>query len=301
MFRNVIVGVDHHDGGRDAITLATQLLATGGQLTFAHVYAGDSWAYRGVSAAYELSQRQRDLELLTEARAEAGASAELRWCHASSVGRGLHELCDAAHADLLVVGASRQRGMARVVHGDDTQQALTGARCAVAIAPADYRCAPSDLQEIGVGYDGSPRSAVALRVARELATTHGSRLSVFAAIDVPGHPLDAAGAEDMVQAAQARLARLAGVEAHAACGPPADELTLYSRVVDLLVIGSPGSIPPVIPRHGRVARELARSSRCPVLLVAPQAVDRGKHAIAHPTVNARAGQSASLNRCEACR
>ena len=38
MFRNVIVGVDHHDGGRDAVALAIHLLGRGGHLTLAHVY-----------------------------------------------------------------------------------------------------------------------------------------------------------------------------------------------------------------------------------------------------------------------
>ena len=37
MVTNVIVGVDHQDGGRDAIALAMQLLGRGGELTFGHV------------------------------------------------------------------------------------------------------------------------------------------------------------------------------------------------------------------------------------------------------------------------
>ena len=147
--------------------------------------------------------------------------------------------------------------------------------CAVAIAPVDYRRSPSGFQEIGVGYDGSANSAHALRVARQLAAAYGSRLSVFEGIDVSLHLVDATVADDMVHTARARLARLGGVDAHAACGPPADELTLYSRVVDLLVIGASGRIRPRRPGRSGVARELARFARCPLLSVAP-ARDRSR-------------------------
>jgi nucleotide-binding universal stress UspA family protein len=304
MFRNVIAGVDQHDGGRDAIALAMQLLGRGGHLTFAYVYAGEPAVYRGVSAAYETSTRRHDLELLRAVRAEAGVPAELRWERAPSVGRGLHELCEAAHADLLVVGASRRRGMLRAVRGDDTREALSGAPCAVAIAPADYRRSPSEFREIGVGYDGSANSTHALRVARQLAAVYGSRLSVFEGIDVSLHLVNAAVADDMVQTARARLALLGGVKAHAACGRPADELTLYSRVVDLLVIGPPGRIRPGRPGRSGVARELARSARCPLLSVAsardrsrevrddrsPRERRRSMHDVSHPPDHSEARQ-----------
>jgi nucleotide-binding universal stress UspA family protein len=267
MFRNVIVGVDHREGGRDAIALAMLLLGPDGQLMFAHVYAGDPYAYRGVSAAYEASERRHDLELLTQARADVGVRAELRWRRASSVAQGLHELCETAHADLLVLGASRQHGMARAIHADDARAALKRAPCAVAIAPANFRSSASQLREIGVGYDGSAESTHALRVARELAAMYGSRLSAFQAIDGPVRLLDAAASDEKVKAARSSLRRLGGLEAHAARGRPAEELTLYSRVVDLLVIGSPARLRRGPPGRSGVARELARTARCPLLVV----------------------------------
>ena len=75
MFREVIVGVDHHDGGRDAIALATRLLGPHRQLTLVHVSAGDVSGYRSGSAASEASERRHDPELLRQARAEAGVRA----------------------------------------------------------------------------------------------------------------------------------------------------------------------------------------------------------------------------------
>jgi len=55
MFRNVIVGVDHHEGGRDAVVLAKQLVSGTGRLTLAHVSAGDPYAYPGVSVEHAAS------------------------------------------------------------------------------------------------------------------------------------------------------------------------------------------------------------------------------------------------------
>jgi hypothetical protein len=49
MFKNVIVGVDGNQGGRDAIALARVLLADDGELTFGHVYHGDPHVWHGPS------------------------------------------------------------------------------------------------------------------------------------------------------------------------------------------------------------------------------------------------------------
>ena len=40
MFENVLVGVDGRPNGRDAITLAGQLVDRAGRLTLAHVHSG---------------------------------------------------------------------------------------------------------------------------------------------------------------------------------------------------------------------------------------------------------------------
>ena len=41
MFENVLVGVDGRPGGRDAVALATELLADTGKLTIGHVRQGE--------------------------------------------------------------------------------------------------------------------------------------------------------------------------------------------------------------------------------------------------------------------
>src|SRR3954465_956427 len=134
MFKHIVVGVDGREGGRDAIALARLLLAVGGKLTLVFVVARDAHAYRASSDAPEAYDGGRAEALLEAVREETGVEADLRWYGSSSVGRGLHELCETTGADLLVVGSSRRGLLGRVLIGDDTGAALNGAPCPIAIA-----------------------------------------------------------------------------------------------------------------------------------------------------------------------
>ena len=266
MFKQIVVGVDENDGGRDAIALAKRLLARDGVLTLAYIFAGDPHVYRGAAAAYEASERERALELLEAARGETGVQANLRWRGSPSVGRGLHELCEAIGADLLVVGSSRRGLLGRVLIGDDTRAALNGAPCAMAIAPANYSRQPVAMREIGVAYNGSPESEHAIAVARELAAECGAKLSAFEAVSLPSYaflsgPMPVDGApESLVDDARERIAALGGVEPHAAYGLPVEELALYSASLDLLVVGSRAYGPIGRLIHGSTSQELAASA-----------------------------------------
>ena len=274
MFNNVLVGVDDDEGGRDAIALAKLLAAGGGELTLAQVYQGDSAVSRASSPAYEAAQHQRIRELLEKRRAEAGVEADLRWYGSPSVGRGLHELAELTGADLLVIGSSRRGLLGRALIGDDTRAALNGAPCAVAIAPAGYSSDPKLMREIGVGYDGSPEGDRALELARIVAAEHHTKLSAFQAVSIPAYvyldtpaPVDGESIQRRVDEARERIAGLAGVEAHSAYGDPVEELTLYSASLDLLVVGSRGYGPAGRLVYGGVAQRLARTARCPLLVL----------------------------------
>ena len=277
MFTNVVVGVDNRDGGRDAIALAKRLLSGAGELTLAHVYVGEPYAYRGVGAQYKAAERQGHLDQLARARAEAGLRARLGWREASSPGRGLQALCEEIDADLLVVGSSRRGALRRVLLGDDAREALDGAPCAVAIASTGFSREPADLSRIGVGYDGSAICRDALEVARALTAEHGSKLLVFETVQTPDHrlhphlPGERAPDGSGLDAARDRIATLGEVKAYAASGKPGEELARYSATVDLLVIGSHRSAAIGVLQHESTAQRLARTARCPLLVLAPAA------------------------------
>jgi nucleotide-binding universal stress UspA family protein len=127
MFKQIVVGVDEHQGSRDAIALAERLLAPDGELTLAHVFGGDPHLYRSPTLFYE-AQRERALAQLQKAREETGVQAHLRWRESPSPGRGLHELCEVIEADLLVVGSSRRGLLGRVLIETTPAPRSTGLR-----------------------------------------------------------------------------------------------------------------------------------------------------------------------------
>jgi nucleotide-binding universal stress UspA family protein len=73
--------------------------------------------------------------------------------------------------------------------------------------------------------------------------------------------------EDAVKEARERIAALGDIEAHAAYGRPAEELAVYSASLDLLVVGSRDYGPLGRLVHGSTSRQLARSARCPLLVL----------------------------------
>jgi nucleotide-binding universal stress UspA family protein len=272
MFKQIVVGVDGREGGRDAVALAKLLVAAGGELTLAHVVPGDSHADHGASAAYEAPEAQQAEALLETVREETDVEAHLRWHGSSSVGRGLHELCELIGADLVAVGSSRRGLLGRVLIGDDTSAALNGAPCSIAIAPTNYSQHPATIREIGVGYDGSPESEHALSVARMLADASGAKLSALEAVSLPSDAFLGPGAVDntpqrLLADARGRIAAFGDLEPHAAYGQPAEELALYSASLDLLIVGSRGYGPIGRLIHGSTSQQLAHSARCPLLVL----------------------------------
>jgi nucleotide-binding universal stress UspA family protein len=168
MFKNVIVGTDGGQGGRDAVALARRLVEPGGMITLVRVYAVDADSAR--NAATDDAKETLALEVFDRALAHTEIDADLRAGSARSPGQGLLAVADESGADLLVVGSSRRRLVDRVRLADDSHAALNGAPCAVAIAPTGYAHQAGTIRKIGVGYNESVESEAAVRCARELAS-----------------------------------------------------------------------------------------------------------------------------------
>jgi nucleotide-binding universal stress UspA family protein len=290
MFDKVMIGIDEHQGARDAIALAQQLVRDSGTLTLAYVHGGYPIAARGATSGFVPSERDRAHKLLDDTLVQTGIQASVRCVGSPSVGRGLHELAERDGADLLVIGSTRRGLLGRVLIGDDTRHALNGAPCAVAIAPAGYARHTNLLREIGVAYNESPESRDALEVARALAAEWGAKLSAFEAVSLPSYlfiggpaPLDDA-LEDYVNDARKRIEAFRDVEAHVAYGNAAEELTLYSASLDLLVVGSRGYGPVGRLVHGSTSQQLARTARCPLLVLTRTALAADAGEITDPAV-----------------
>jgi nucleotide-binding universal stress UspA family protein len=273
MFNNVIVGIDDQSDSCDAIDLAKNLRADGGELTLVHVHHGETMPVHSSNPGLETAEHQRSLAVLAKAREQAGVEVSRLSIGSSSIGRGLHELAERQHADLLVMGSCHRGLVGRVFVNDDTQTALNGAPCAVAVAPTGYSSRATAVTEIGVGYDTSPESERALAIAREFASQRGAKLSAFEAISLPRSAFGAGvGLLDksiltLVDQARQRIAALGDVEPHAAYGSAAEELTVYSASLDLLFIGSRGYGPIGRLMQGSTSLQLARTARCPLIVL----------------------------------
>jgi nucleotide-binding universal stress UspA family protein len=269
MFSEVIVGVDGRAGGRDAVALARLLVAPAGRLTLVHVHSGRD----GDEQPLATLERERET-----AEVDAGLAAVA----APSVGRGLHEFAATSGADLLVVGSCMRGFAGRVLVGNDTRAAMTGAPCAIAVAPLAYARDLSGLATVGVGYDASPESVAALELARELAAAHGARLRALTVVQLPAAPWSGFATvtwgpalDDLLAGAQTSIAGLDDVEGEAVLGIAGEELAAFGARVDVLVVGSRGYGPVRRLMLGSTSEYLAGHARCPLVVLPRRSGDLG--------------------------
>lgn len=304
MFSRVLVGVDGRPTGQDAIALARMLTEPAGELVLAHIRAGEPLPWRGSNPDFDAAQRSAAEELLGRERDAAGVDAELVIWPASTVGRGLHQLAEQRHSDLLTVGSCSHGFAGRVLMGDDTRAALNGASCAVAVAPVGYAHDLGTIKTIGVGYDGSPEAEAAVALARGLAEQHGARLRAMEVVRLPrasyGFSAGMLLGETLpgfVEEANQRLSALGDdIEGKAVLGVPGEELAAFGAQVDLLVVGSRSYGPVRRLMLGSTSEYLSRHARCPVLVLPRAAAAVGHEA---PSDTAEAGAGPTIQAADA--
>jgi nucleotide-binding universal stress UspA family protein len=254
MYDNLIIGIDGRQGGRDAAALAGQLAGRGARRHLAYV---DTAPHNGRGSEDDVHLELADPDLLpalleTERRLAGGLAPLLR-VNADSVAGGLGAIASQEEADLVVVGASRHEGIARHVGHDDVVAMLRHTSGTIAMAPRGYSGETRRLKRIGIAFDGSPESYVAL--------AHGGLLAEEREWEVVVSRLP----EPVDWPASAPAIQLA---AHAG-------LVALSRDVDLLVCGSRrlGTLRRLAT--GSTSEYLTRHVDVPLLITAP--LDR--HAI----------------------
>jgi len=280
MFTNVLVGVDGRPSGRDAVALASQLLADGGRLTLVHVHQGLLHPLHVVTPGLLEEEGAASEKLLLGEREQTGVQAELVSATGSSPAGTLHEQAEELGADLLVVGSSHRGVLGRVMLGDDTRQALNGAPCAVAVASRAYAQVAAPPARIGVGYNDSPESRAALEAARSIAAVTGGKVRALEVISIPTYaytgmmsPSVGQEIDTVLQEANERMQALEGVEGRAAYGLTGEELAAFGDQLDLLVVGSRSYGPFKRLVLGSTSDYLERHARCS-LLVLPRSAAR---------------------------
>jgi nucleotide-binding universal stress UspA family protein len=272
MYGNVVIGIDEIDAGRDALALGRMLAARSIQLTLAHVRVLEAAVQRGNNSASEARAGDDSIESLPTEGARPVPSAEILTVLAPDVGAGLRDVAESRGADLLVIGSGRRAAIGRGLTGDDTRAVLHGAPCAVAVAPRGYRKRVKTIEIIGIGYDDSAQSGVALAHALAVSRMTGAKV---VACHVMQLNVDSAGefacpaaadVNEMAAHVRAGLGYLGDAEVRVAVGPSGESLAAFSETVDLLICGSR---PHGIVRRvalGSTTDYLSRHCACPFLI-----------------------------------
>jgi nucleotide-binding universal stress UspA family protein len=286
VFNTIVVGVDGHEGGRDALALADSLRRLfGGELIAVHAYSFDPLATRGATPDFETGLHVNASELLEGELDRAHVAARPVAKADGSPARALHAAAKWHSSDLIVVGSDRRGPIGRVLAGDVTAGTLQGAPCPVAVAPRGYSEPKDEMRLIGVAYDGSPESRAAAKFARDLAVVVGAHLRVLRALAPPqpggsGLAYDRdwrEKAEDVREHVQADLDRLLGdlgeiAGGEVVIGKPVVELAYETNYLDLLVTGSRGYGPARRVMLGSTSSKVVHRAACPVLVL-----PRGAH------------------------
>jgi nucleotide-binding universal stress UspA family protein len=286
--RTVIAGYEGHELSSDGLALARVLARVmGARLLLARVVsriivADGPWVSR---AGYVRAQDEAE-QMLEQLRQEIAPEQEVeaRVQVSTSVPRGLHELAEAEHADLIVLGSSHHGTVGRVLTGSIAGRLIEGAPCAVAVAPRGFAGRRvTTLDRIGVAFDGSPESKVALRYAVELAEATGATLRLIAAVEPLVFPafVNVPAGDTYAEIIRARREMMEHVveEAAAALPPGVQAATrvvegepveairkAVEYGVDLLVVGSRGWGPVRRVLLGSASTRLLRVAPCPVLV-----------------------------------
>ncbi|HEX6117047.1 MAG TPA: universal stress protein [Solirubrobacterales bacterium] len=296
--QRIVVGFDGSDEARDALALGERLARLEGTgLTVAAVGLFEPQ----VSTAVERRAATANLrELFAEVREELGPARpfESRIVEGLPAARGLISVASEEEADLIVVGSTHRGRIGRVFPGSVGTQLLHGASCPVAVAPRGFRDAERSVRGvIGVAYDASPESELALAEACRLARVLEVSVRLItvlpeaglAAVD-PAARAERSGRRERTQERLDRaLESVAGVidaETQVIEGDPGPALVDDCEELDLIVLGSRGRGPLQRTLLGTVSARVCSSSECPVVIV-PRGAKTGAEALA--TVGAKKG------------
>ena len=200
-----------------------------------------------------------------------------------SPAHALHDIAEAEHVEIIVVGSSHTGRLGRVAPGSTGERLLHGAPCAVAVVPHGYRTrADQPIRRIGVAYDASEEAKGAVAAAVELSRALDAELEIigvvtpesYGASPMMGGRSSLSLRADVERAVQAGLDTVvAGLPADVTAesvrlaGDPADQLGEHSAGLDLMLAGSRGYGPLRSVLVGGVSGSLMRTVQCPMIVV----------------------------------
>jgi nucleotide-binding universal stress UspA family protein len=266
--REIIVGYDGTARGADALALGRALADALSPARLVSVTVG--------------GPDQRPAAPSSRGTNLSGTEVETRTLSDDSPAHALHALAEAEEPILIVLGSTHRGPLGRVLIGSVGEALLSGAPCAIAVAPGDYAAREEQrLLRIGVAVNGSAESWPALdagiRLAQRLnaaftliAVAGPQRRGIGAGSSVPAPDPASLRQEGMVRAldeATDRVPTDLPVARRLLRGDPADELAEAAEDFDLLILGSRGYGPLRSVLLGGASAKLMRTAPCPILVL----------------------------------
>ncbi len=258
----IVIGFDGRDESRDALELGARIA----RLEEATVIVVACFAHSPAEIGeegFEARLAADSAPLFAEARsALRGLEVNTLALGSSSPAEALHDVAEAEQADAIVLGSTHRGPLGRIMPGSVGERLLGGSPCSVVIAPRGFaRREHFGLGVIGVAFDGSEESRIALAEGARLAADLGGTLRLIRAEQ------DDAGREDArrsVEEAAATIGATVDVQTALVDGGAAAVLADQAIELDLLVIGSRGRGPVRSTLLGSVSAEVMRTAPCPV-------------------------------------
>lgn len=268
-FHRTVVAFDGSPPAEDALALALRLRdPVDGVLTLACAVTGQRWHLGPHVRQPEAAVPEDVAFMFAQARASsipAGIHVRQRAPVSPSPARGLTELAEREHADLIVIGSSSHAECGRIRLERTAGRLLQGAPCAVAIAPGGLRETDA-FRHVGVAFDGSPEARGALDAGYEIAARCGAAVTLLWALE----PLSREArlhAEEQLDAAADTAPAGVNPRTLLLYGEPSDVIRdACDGVVDLLVTGSRGYGPMQRALLGSVSEALTEGATHPVLI-----------------------------------
>lgn len=288
MDRTIVAAYDGSPQSLDALALADTLARTlETRVVAATVYPSQQGRpqtqFRELEGALR-EAAERTAAGALEAEVAGAGRLEVDTIAGASPAAGLDAIATDLGAEMIVVGAPRRAAANRVVAGSVARRLLSGAPCAVGVAPHGFadRSAPDGDGVIGVGFDGSRESRVALEAAFALARSRRAALRLISVVAHADFHAEwsrlAKLSESLFDAYRREAARNALQDALAALpddvdgdcrvrqGDPPAELAAEAATLDMLLLGSRGYGPLRRVVAGGTADRLVDNSPCPVVV-----------------------------------
>ena len=283
MHGKILVGVDDRERSRDALALGRLIAGkTGATLIAVQAYSAAGDFPIPADPTWDDAMYQVALKVVADVIAGGPDGERAEAVHSSSPARGLHDLAEREQADLIVVGSSERGALGRLTAGSTAHSLLSGAPCAVAVAPAGYAERPEQrLETIGVAFDARPESDLALESAIDLARSAGARVHLVTLAYPPDRPFLGEGpapvdvpamlesiTEKMQAVQDAAVARIPDDVEHSGQVFADPQVALvHVEGVDVMVMGSRNYGPVRRVLLGSLARQVMGSAPWPVIVV----------------------------------